>query len=208
MEKRLAGAKVINIRRRRPAHAFVDVTGIVQPVAKTRMRFQSRSVRQINCVRCNIVNGGPAIVAGRRAGCQSSRSANNSIFRSRIGKHWPRNFGRVRRAKKLLEKRTVVGDRGRGNGPRVLRRSPAAAGGQWAPAFERCEFGGTRNGQRHVRAELDPSRRRRDVFLVRDCGGGRLSNGVESQVKRKVFRKRNLRGARYGSRVEQTAIGI
>src|ERR1700730_18919529 len=71
VEKLLPRLKLIDIRRRRPAHSFVDVTGIVQPVAQARMRFQSCSIGQVDSMRRDIINGGPSIVAGRRAGCEA-----------------------------------------------------------------------------------------------------------------------------------------
>jgi hypothetical protein len=72
------------------------------------MRFQFRSIGQVDGMRRDIVNGGPSIVAGRRAGCETSCIAKNAIFRRRIGKDRPR---RLKRAKKLLEKRAVISKR-------------------------------------------------------------------------------------------------
>ena len=100
VEKLLPRRKLIDIRRRRPAHSFVDVTRIVQPVVEARMRFQSRSIGHVDGMRRDIINGGPSIVAGRRAGCETSCITKNATFRSRVCEDRPR---RLRHAKKLLE---------------------------------------------------------------------------------------------------------
>jgi len=119
VEKLLPRLELIDIRRRRPARSFVDVTRIVQPVAEARMRFQSRSIGQVDSMRRDIVNGRPSIVAGRRAGCETSCITKNATFRSRVCDGRPR---RLRHAKKLLEKRAIIGERGWENGLSVLLR--------------------------------------------------------------------------------------
>jgi len=112
VEKLLPRRKLIDIRRRRTVHSFVDVTRIVQPVVEARMRFQSRSIGQVDGMRRDIVNRGPSIIARRRAGCETSCIAKNAIFRRCIGKDRLRRLGR--RAKKLLEKRAIIGEPGWG----------------------------------------------------------------------------------------------
>jgi NADPH:quinone reductase-like Zn-dependent oxidoreductase len=94
-------------------HSFVDVTWIVQPVAKARMRFQSCSIGQVDSMRRDIINGGPSIVAGRRAGCE------NATVRTRVCEDRPR---RLRHAKKLLEKRAIIAGSGWEDGLPVLLR--------------------------------------------------------------------------------------
>ena len=98
------------------------------------MRFQSRSIGQVDGMRRDIINGGPSIVARRRAGCETSGIAKNASFRRRICKDSPRRLGR---AKKLLEKRAIIGGRGWWGCPSVLLRQPAAGRGERAMAFQR-----------------------------------------------------------------------
>jgi hypothetical protein len=117
VEKLLPRLKLIDIRRRRSAHSFVDVARIVQPVAEARMRFQSCSIGQVDSMRRDIINGGPSIVAGRRAGCETSCITKNATVRSRVCEDRPR---RLRHAKQLLEKRAIIG--GRESGRSVLLR--------------------------------------------------------------------------------------
>ena len=99
------------------------------------MRFQSRSVGQVDGMRRDIVNRGPSIIAGRRARCETSCIAKNATFRSRVCEDRPR---RLRHAKKLLEKRAIIGERGWGwCSPSVLLRQPAAGRGERAMVFQR-----------------------------------------------------------------------
>src|SRR5450631_4670672 len=120
-------------------------------------------------MRRDIINGGPPIVAGRRAGGESPCSAKNAIFRRRIGKGRPRRLGRP---KKLLEKRAIIGGRGWGRCPSVLLRQTAAGRGERTTAFERSKFGRTRDRQRRALGELGICWCWQDVFLLCDCGGG------------------------------------
>jgi hypothetical protein len=69
------------------------------------MRFQSRSIGQVDGMRCDIVNGGPSTIAGQRAGCDTSCIAKNTTFRSRVCEA---RLRRLQYAKKLLEKRAIV----------------------------------------------------------------------------------------------------
>ena len=119
VEKLLPRLKLIDVRRRRPAHSFVDVTRVVQPVAKARMGFQSCSIGQVDSMRRDIINGGPSIVAGRRARCETSCITKNATFRSCVCEDRPR---RLRHAKKLLEKRAIIGGSGWDDGVSVLLR--------------------------------------------------------------------------------------
>ena len=98
------------------------------------MRFQSRSIGQVDGMRRDIINGGPSIVAERRAGWDTRRIAKNAIFGGRVCKDSPRRLGR---AKKLLEKRAIIGGRDWWGCPSVLLRQPAAGRGERAMAFQR-----------------------------------------------------------------------
>ena len=64
-------------------------------------------------MRRDIINGGPSIVAGRRAGCK------NATFRTRVCEDRPQ---RLRHAKKLLEKRAIIAGSGWEDGLPVLLR--------------------------------------------------------------------------------------
>ena len=86
------------------------------------MRFQSRSIGQVDGMRSDIVNGGPSIVAEQRAGCDPSCVAKNAAFRSRVCEHRLRG---LLHAKKLLEKRAIIGRSGRESGLSVLLREMA-----------------------------------------------------------------------------------
>jgi hypothetical protein len=70
-------------------------------------------------MRRDIINGGPSIVAGRRAGCETSCITKNATFRRRVCEERPRS---VRHAKKLLEKRAIIGGSGWEDGLSVLLR--------------------------------------------------------------------------------------
>ena len=83
------------------------------------MRFQSRSIGQVDGMRRNIVNGGPSVVTGRRTGWDTRRIAKNAIFGGRVSEDRSRRLGR---AKKLLEERAIIGGGGREGDFSVLLR--------------------------------------------------------------------------------------
>src|ERR1700730_7702618 len=138
------------------------------------MRFQSCSVGQVDSMGRDIINGGPSIVAGRRVGCETSCITKNAAFRRRVCEDRPR---RVRHAKKLLEKRAIIGGGGWEEGVSVLLRYSAARR-RGAMACRRSQLGGTRYWQRCALSKLGngPSRLRQDVFRLCGCSGGCRQN--------------------------------
>ena len=124
VKKPFSQRKIIDVRRRGPAHSFMHVTRIVQFVAQARMRLQCRPIRQIDSVRRNIVNGGPSIVPEQRARRDLSRGVDNAAFWSRIceggrGSLRPR---RLQHAQERIEEGAIVGRSSWGNRPSVLLR--------------------------------------------------------------------------------------
>ena len=65
VKKRLPQRQFIGARRGRSPIALADEAGIVQSVAEARMGFELPSVRQIDGVRRDVVDGGPSVVAQR-----------------------------------------------------------------------------------------------------------------------------------------------
>lgn len=121
MEKLLPRRELIDVRRRGPAIALVDVTRIVQPVAQPRMRFQLRSIGQVDGMGGDVVNGGLSIVAGRRARYDAGRPASNAVFGSSVCEDSPRRLRRSH-AKNLLEKIAIIRRSARDNGVSALLR--------------------------------------------------------------------------------------
>src|ERR1700733_1553977 len=64
MKEGFAEREVIDARGRRAVVALIYVTGVVYPVAETRVGFQARSIWQVHCVRRDVVDGSPLVVGG------------------------------------------------------------------------------------------------------------------------------------------------
>src|SRR5262249_12344332 len=94
MKKLLPRLKLINVWRRRPAHAFAHVTGLVEPAAEARMRFQFRSIGHVDGMRRDIIDRRPPVIAARWVGCEISRIAEIAGFRRRICERTPRRLRR------------------------------------------------------------------------------------------------------------------
>ncbi len=58
MKERFAQRELIDARRRRAAIALIDEARVVDPVAKARMGFEARAVRQIDGMRGDVVDRG------------------------------------------------------------------------------------------------------------------------------------------------------
>ena len=67
MKDRFAQRELINAGRRRAVIALVHETGIVDPIAKARMGFQTHTVRQIHGMRRDVVDRGRLVVTRSRS---------------------------------------------------------------------------------------------------------------------------------------------
>ena len=149
VEQLLARPQFIEVRRRRAAHAFVDVTGIVEPIAEARVRLQPRSVGQIDRARRDVVDGGPLVVPRRRrragedrkSGRAIRRGASRAAFRRRIGDG---GAGRTPRREQSLENVAIVGRRRSGRGRfGDPRRAAVGLGGGVSDANSAGRAGGS-----------------------------------------------------------------
>jgi len=165
------------------------------------MRFPISLHWQVDGMRRDIKTAGPSIVAGRRAGCETSCIPRTPSSGAAYARTAPEGWG----VQKALEKRAIIG--GRDGGAVLLsccaNRRPRR--GERAMAFRDPNSVGRGTGKGARLPNWAPAALA-DVFLLRDAAEGAEERAQGSiQVKSFAQARRRQTG---GSRVEQPAIGI
>ena len=113
--------EIVDVRRRRPAHAHFDVTRVVQLVAQPGMRLEPLAVRQIDGVRGDVVDRRAAVGPGSAGGLLWASCSGATRFSA--GGGGDRLFGGAPACHRDLRRR--FGGRVGADGPAVaISRSP------------------------------------------------------------------------------------